>query len=303
VLYRCAAEGTYLITGGLGGLGLRTARWLVERGARRIILLGRSALPPRSEWHRSSEGSAHGAGIHAVRELERQGATVVVAQADIADEARMARLFQRWRDELPPIRGVFHLAGLVRPRHLKDLSSRDLEEAVRAKVQGALLLDGFTRGVALDTFALFSSALSVLGMPGHAAYAAANAFLDAFAAHRRARGLAGTSIRWGPFAEIGLAARAAGQELLFAEAGLASMSAAEAFEALGPALRGLDPCPMIAALDVAAVRERGGRRATLLESADVVPPGPAENGSPPADDGGDKTDENGAQTEQDRALW
>ncbi|MDI4664966.1 type I polyketide synthase [Xanthobacter autotrophicus] len=201
-------DASYLVTGGLTGLGLETARFLVARGARHLILIARTPLPPRAEWARLGTDSEAGQRVAAVRALEALGASVRVEAFDVADETRLAAFLAAHRDEArPPIRGVVHAAGVIRDALLLRMSADDIAAVMRPKVAGALALHRQTGDLPLDHFVLFSSASSVLGQMGQAGYGAANAFEDALAFHRRAAGLPATAINWGPWAEIGLFAR------------------------------------------------------------------------------------------------
>ncbi|MFG1285487.1 type I polyketide synthase [Xanthobacter versatilis] len=201
-------DASYLVTGGLTGLGLETARFLVARGARRLILISRTALPPRADWAALPSESEAGQRVAAVRGLEQLGASVRVEAFDVADEARLAAFLAAYRAEAhPPIRGVVHAAGVIQDALLLRMTGEDIAAVMRPKVAGALALHRQTADLPLDHFVLFSSASSVLGQVGQAGYGAANAFEDALAAHRRAAGLPATAINWGPWADIGLFAR------------------------------------------------------------------------------------------------
>ncbi|MFG1241400.1 type I polyketide synthase [Xanthobacter sp. V7C-4] len=201
-------DASYLVTGGLTGLGLETARFLVARGARRLILIGRTVLPPRADWAALPGESEAGRRVAAVRGLEQLGASVRVEAFDVADEARLAAFLAAYRAEAhPPIRGVVHAAGVIQDALLLRMTGEDIAAVMRPKVGGALALHRQTADLPLDHFVLFSSASSVLGQMGQAGYGAANAFEDALAAHRRAAGLPATAINWGPWADIGLFAR------------------------------------------------------------------------------------------------
>ena len=201
----CRADASYLVTGGLGAIGLHVARALVERGARRLILLGRNALPPRSEWTAVLPPRT-AAQVATVRELEAAGVAVHLASVDVGDEAQLAGFLDGYRREgWPPIRGVVHLAGVLHDRTLAKLEPAFVAEVCRAKAAGAWLLDRHLREP-LDFFVMFSSMAAVLGSAGQASYAAANASLGALAHDRRRHGLPGVALDWGPWAELGLAA-------------------------------------------------------------------------------------------------
>jgi len=204
----CRSDGSYLITGGLGVLGLLLARRLAERGARRILLIGRRALPPRIEWGSVPPESTAAAQIRAIRGIEALGASVHVFAADLSNERQIAELLERYEAECwPPIRGVIHAAGLVEGRTVLELDRASLESVLAAKVSGAWNLHRLFRDKPLDFFVLFSSASALLGPPGQGNYAAANAFLDALAIHRRSIGLPAISIDWGAWSEVGAAAK------------------------------------------------------------------------------------------------
>jgi acyl transferase domain-containing protein/acyl carrier protein len=202
-------RGVYLITGGLGALGLEIARHLARAAAARLVLVGRSPLPERAGW--SGWLAAHGAGdpvgrrIAAVGELEALGAEVMVAAADVADAGALAALRGEIFARFGALHGILHAAG--RPGGgILQLRTRQAAEAVLApKVRGALALEAVFGDLPLDLFVLFSSLTAVLAQPGQADYAAANAFLDAFAEARRARGAAALAIGWDAWKEAGMA--------------------------------------------------------------------------------------------------
>ena len=191
---RIRPDGAYLITGGMGGLGLRTARWLVEQGARHLVLLGRR--PPMAD------------ALEAIGELEAEGARVLVELCDVARRDDVARVLERVAAELPPLRGVVHAAGVLDDGVLIQQQWKRFAAVLRPKAMGAANLDALTAALDLDLFVLFSSGASMLGSAGQSNHAAANAFLDALAHDRRARGASAISINWGPWREIGAAANA-----------------------------------------------------------------------------------------------
>ncbi|HEX7843179.1 MAG TPA: SDR family NAD(P)-dependent oxidoreductase [Kofleriaceae bacterium] len=205
--FTCRADSAYLVTGGAGALGLLVARSLVEHGARRIILMSRTALPSRASWAQLPPDSRVGVQISSIRRLESLGATIELAAVDVGNPVELAAFFDRYRSEAwPPIRGVVHAAGVLGDRTLVKLEPALLADVFRAKVNGAWLLDRAFADQPLDFFVLFSSIAAVLGSAGQANYAAANAFLDALAHDRRQRGLPALSINWGPWADTGVAA-------------------------------------------------------------------------------------------------
>lgn len=210
---RLRADASYLITGGLGGLGLALSEWMVARGARHLVLAARSA---------PSEAARE-----VIARMEKLGASVHVEAVDVARVADVEGLFARIRADLPPLRGVVHAAGVLRDRTVSDLSVAEMREVAASKVQGAWNLHVATLDLALDLFVLYASAASLMGSPGQANYAAANAFLDALAGERRARGLPALAVDWGPFSETGLAAARVDRGERLGAIGLRSITPAE----------------------------------------------------------------------------
>lgn len=232
---RWQPDGSYLISGGLGDLGLLVARWMVEEGARRLILLGRTKLPPRSSWSSVEAGSRLANQIAAIRELEALGASVHLASVDVADEEQLSGFLDEFRREgWPAIRGVVHTAGVLQDGLLVQLDAVQLNTVLRPKMIGGWQLHRLLEDAPLDFFVLFSSAGSLLGQPGQGNYAAANAFLDALAHHRKAQGRPAMSINWGAWADLGFADTPGGKRLAarLALLGIRSMAAEQALEVL-----------------------------------------------------------------------
>ncbi|HEX4038891.1 MAG TPA: SDR family NAD(P)-dependent oxidoreductase, partial [Acidobacteriaceae bacterium] len=217
---RCMADvvpdGTYLVTGGFGGIGAQLLRWLVRRGARNVVLAGRHA--PQT------------AAREAIAWAEAQGARVEARQADITDAAQVSELLGEIATRMPRLRGVLHTAGVIDDGVLSELTWERFARVLAPKATGAWLLHNGTASMPLDFFVMFSSVASVLGAAGQANYAAANAFEDALAHERRKRGLPATSINWGAWAE-GMAARD-GFESRRRRLGLEAMSVDEGLRVL-----------------------------------------------------------------------
>jgi acyl carrier protein len=190
-LPRLKPDGAYLVTGGLGALGLQVARLLADNGAGQLVLVGR-------------RGASEQAG-EALDFLRKRGARVVVAQADSADEAAVRGILDQIAASGFTLKGVIHAAGVLIPRSLDDLDPGCLHDVLAPKVDGAWVLHRLTQHRALDFFVCFSSVSSVLGTPFQAHYTAANAFLDGLAEYRRGLGLPAVSINWGPWQGDGLA--------------------------------------------------------------------------------------------------
>ncbi|OZM74231.1 beta-ketoacyl synthase [Amycolatopsis antarctica] len=213
-------RGTVLVTGGTGELGAETARWLAAAGTTRLVLTSRRGqdAPGASEL---------------LAELVALGAAVEVVACDVADRSALAAVL----DGIPEteLTGVVHTAGTSEVRPLAETTPGDLAEAMAAKAVGAANLDALLGDRDLDLFVLFGSIAGVLGSGAQAGYCAANAYLDALAERRRARGLAATSVAWGPWAESGLAARGDVADQ-FTRRGLVALPAAPALAALRDAV-------------------------------------------------------------------
>jgi amino acid adenylation domain-containing protein len=197
------SDATYLITGGLGGLGLAVADWLVTQGARTLALVGRSSPDEIAR--------------QVISRMEQAGARVWVQQVDVADGAAMEALFAELRRDWPPLAGVIHAAGVLDDAALRDQDWAHFERVMAAKIDGAWHLHRLTltpspspqgRGEGkLDFFVLFASMAGILGSAGQANHAAASAWLDALAHARRAQGQPAISLDWGVWRDIGAAAR------------------------------------------------------------------------------------------------
>ncbi|MEH2308329.1 SDR family NAD(P)-dependent oxidoreductase [Nostoc sp.] len=189
------SKGTYLITGGLGGLGLTVANWLVERGVQHLVLVGRRSPSDKAK--------------SAIASWENAGVQVTVAQADITQLEQLRAVIDNIDPQFP-LRGVIHAAGILDDGILLQQTWERFTRVMAPKVQGAWNLHILTQDKPLELFVLFSSVASVLGTAGQANYAAANAFVDGLADYRRSQGLAGLSINWGAWAEVGMAATSTG---------------------------------------------------------------------------------------------
>jgi aryl carrier-like protein len=173
---------------------------MVAQGARRLILMGRTPLPPRSTWHQLEADHPQSSLIRAIRELETLGATIHLAAVDVADEEQLSNFLAEYEHEgWPPIRGVIHTAGVVQDELLLRMKTEVFQRVLRPKLRGGWLLHDLLKDHPLDFFILFSSTGSVIASLGQGNYAAANAFLDGLAYHRRSLGLPALSIGWGPW--------------------------------------------------------------------------------------------------------
>ncbi|WP_437718137.1 SDR family NAD(P)-dependent oxidoreductase [Sorangium sp. So ce448] len=243
-------DATALITGGLGGLGLLVARWLIEKhGIAHLVLVGRKTPSP--------------AQLAKVEELRALGARVTVAQADVADRAQVEALMSSLGRE--SLRGVIHAAGVLEDGILMQQNGRRFAQVFTPKAQGAWNLHEATRGLSLDFFVLFSSAAAMLGSAGQSNYAAANSFLDGLAHHRRTQGLCGLSLNWGAWLGAGMAA-SLGQpdRVRLARLGVGSHTPAEGLALLEDAWLRSDPQLGLFKLDLPASAQAA--------AADEVPP-------------------------------
>lgn len=189
------ADATYVVTGGLSGFGLRTAWWLVRHGARHLALLSRrgaAATPEAAEM---------------LQQFAAAGVSVIAPACDVTDAAAVRATLASIEAQMPPLRGIVHAAMVIEDALLRDLEPGQLHRVLAPKIRGAWELHEATRGVALDFFVLYSSATTLFGNPGQAAYVAANMALEALATERRALGLPATCIGWGPIGDAGYLAR------------------------------------------------------------------------------------------------
>ena len=186
-------DATYLVTGGLAGLGLRVARWMADRGARNLVLVGRS--------------EPDAAAREAVAALQRDGVDVEMARADVSRQDEVAAVLDGIRRQRPPLRGVMHAAGTLDDGTIVQQDWSRFARVMAAKVSGSWILHALTEECPLDFFVFFSSAVSLFGRSGQSSHAAANAFEDALAHHRRRHGLPAVSVNWGAWGGTGSVTR------------------------------------------------------------------------------------------------
>lgn len=197
----------YLITGGLGFLGLTFAKWLVGKGAKQIVLMGRTKLPSRNEWNKVTDKGMQGK-IQAIVSLEKLGAEVHVITIDVSNEGEMVSFFANYQNYgIREIKGIIHAAGTVYNQSIEEITKENILEMMKPKVIGSIHLHHNFKDKELDFFVLFSSITSLIAPPRLSIYAAANAFLDALAYERQREGLTAVSINWGPWSEAGMAAQ------------------------------------------------------------------------------------------------
>lgn len=226
-------DGSYLITGGVGGIGCETARWLGRNGARHVILIGRTPLPDRESWDQARPGTLLSRRIERIRSLEHTGLEVEYLSNDAGDKKVYEELHLRIsQGRIPEVRGIVHAAGVMQYEALLGQSAARMFEVMQAKVIGGWLLHKEFLNQALDFFILFSSASSLLDSPFMGAYSAANTFLDALARYRRLIGLPALSVSWGTWSQTGMAVDLAQAESRSALKGVGTISNREGIEAL-----------------------------------------------------------------------
>ncbi|MEA5529504.1 type I polyketide synthase [Dolichospermum sp. UHCC 0684] len=190
--YKLNPDATYLITGGLGDLGLEVAQWMIDQGATSLVLISRRGRDLTDER---------------MDKIDQSSAKVLVAQADVSNYEELEKIFLQIGDSLPPLKGIIHAAGVLKDGVLIQQQWQRFTQVMMPKIGGAWNLHLLTQKISLDFFILFSSAASLVGSAGQSNYAAGNAFLDTLAHYRRSQGLPGLSINWGPWADVGMAAR------------------------------------------------------------------------------------------------
>ncbi|MGW1848924.1 SDR family NAD(P)-dependent oxidoreductase, partial [Streptomyces sp. NPDC001966] len=224
-------RGTVLITGGTGGLGARVARWAATNGAQHLVLTSR-------------RGPDTPGTTKLVAEIQELGAGATVVACDATDLTALTTLARSLETDGTPVRTVVHAAGVGQLTSLAEIGSAELVDVLHAKVAGAANLDAVFADADLDAFVLFSSIAAVWGSGGQAGYAAANAYLDALAQERRARGQVATSIAWGPWGGGGLVDIE--EEEMLRRRGLPVMEPDSALAALAQALTGDETCLAVA---------------------------------------------------------
>lgn len=212
---RLRPGGTYLITGGLGGIGLTLARHLSNAYGARLALVGKTPLPPRECWAghlaEHSPGDVTSRRIREIKSLEAKGAEVMIQTADTADFRAMRRAVAAVRSRFGQIHGVFHTAGVLDDGPVQLKSKTDAAKVLAPKLQGTFALDAALAGHQPHFIMLFSSISAIAGIAGQVDYAAANAFLDAFAKAKRESGsTAVISVGWSQWREVGMAAALTG---------------------------------------------------------------------------------------------
>ena len=241
--FRLRHDGVTVVTGGLTGFGLETARWIARQGGRRLALLSR-------------RGPATPDTDKILAEFAAQGVVARAFACDVAEPAELQATLKKIRRTMGPIRGVVHAAMVLDDALLQDLDAARFATVIRAKLAGALALDRLTRRDPIELFVLFSSVTTVIGTPGQASYVAANRTLEALAERRHAAGLPALAVQWGPIGDAGYLLRETRvSEMLAAMLGSSHLRASQALEAL-PALLASGR-PVVGLADVAWSDLRG----------------------------------------------
>ena len=220
---RFDSAATYLVTGGFGGFGQKTAEWLIQNGARHLVLTGRTGADTQERQD-------------FVRKLEARGCSVKAAACDTADFTELAKLFGTMAKSMPALKGVFHSGALIIDQPIAEIDFGTLGKVMQSKATGAWNLHLLTREMNLDHFVLYSSIANLVGNSRQAAYSAANGFLNGLAAMRRSQNLPGTSVNWGAISDVGVVAQDEKLEQFLRYTGLRGISSSEGLEVLGHGL-------------------------------------------------------------------
>ncbi len=191
---KLSPDASYLVTGGLGGFGLKTAQWLVSHGAEHLILISRS-------------GPVSDEAKQALAEFHAKGITVMAEACDVSDRNALSALLTNAKQQMPSIKGLVHAAAVIEDSLAANLSAEQIDRVLTPKIAGAKWLDELTDDLDLEFFVLYSSATTLLGNPGQSSYVAANHWLEALTANRRKRGKVATCPRWGAIDDVGFLAR------------------------------------------------------------------------------------------------
>ncbi|MEZ0095323.1 beta-ketoacyl synthase N-terminal-like domain-containing protein [Streptacidiphilus sp. EB129] len=275
--------GSYLVTGGLGSLGLVVGEWLARNGAGTVVLAGRSGLPERSGWEDRTLDPGVRARIAGVRRIEAHGAEVRVAALDTADEIALTGLVTELERAGRPLRGVVHAAGLSEPQFLREADPATYDQAMHAKAAGTWALHRATLDQNLDLFVSFSSIASVWGSQHLAGYSAANAYLDSIGQYRQLLGLPATTVAWGPW---GVKSGLADDSVMafLRSIGLYQLNPDQALELLGDAIASGVPNRTVCAADWPMFRDlmEARRERPILREIRVRPAAREDQQSGPA---------------------
>jgi SAM-dependent methyltransferase/acyl carrier protein/NAD(P)-dependent dehydrogenase (short-subunit alcohol dehydrogenase family) len=269
---RIRSDASYLITGGLGALGLKVARRLAELGAKHLYLLGRTGLPDRDHWAAVQSGSRESRRIEAIKAVETLGAEVRWIVGDVANEADMRDALGRFGRTEPALSGVIHAAAHFDSTSVQQLTPAVLSAVVAPKAIGAILLDKLTSTQPLDFLVLFSSTTALLGARGLAHYAAANQFLDVLANVRRWAGKPVLSVNWGLWDDLSAATEESREYTL--QSGLMPMDSARVLDTFVRLLGSQEPQIAIASANWELLRSRYETRRARPLFEEIIAPRP-----------------------------
>ncbi|WP_187193648.1 MULTISPECIES: type I polyketide synthase [unclassified Methylobacterium] len=239
--FTVSETGVHLVTGGLGGFGLEAARWLVDKGARHLVLAGRKGAT-------TDEAKA------IVAELAGRGVKVEAKAVDITSRSAVDRLIVEIEQGGKTLAGVLHAAAVLQDGLIANIDAAALDAVIGPKVVGAQHLDAATRDRSLDYFVMFSSATTFIGNPGQGSYVAANGFMEGLARQRRRRGLPALAVAWGAIGDVGMLARnKAVMEGLAGRVGVTPMEARRCLELMADALESQGTSPDEAVIAIAAM--------------------------------------------------
>jgi myxalamid-type polyketide synthase MxaE and MxaD len=273
-------DGSYLITGGLGGLGLQIAGWMAALGAGHIVLLSRRDFPERSLWGQLPLENTHYETVQNILAAEGRGARITVAKGDVADEKAMQSLLKHLGKEAPPLRGIIHAAVDMTSRSISDLDLELFQKMCRAKALGGWVLHQLTLDLELDFFVLFSSTTALWGASGLGHYTAANQEIDLLAHWRREHNLPALSVHWGTWQEMRVASEADKEK--FEQAGLHAMAVTQALTALEHLIVADRTSAVVASVDWSALRAVYEARRARPLFAETGPPARTKNGMAPS---------------------
>ncbi len=254
------SDASYLIAGGLGGIGGKIAEWLSVRGAKHIVLFSRNLPKEKTR--------------ELIKKIESQGTHLEVLSLDITRTASVEFLMQKFGQEWPELKGIFHLSGVLDDGSLLNQNATRFENVLAPKIEGAWNLHTFSLNKKLDFFVLFSSIASIFGSPGQSNYAAANAFLDTLAQTRSQKGLPALSISWGPWSEVGMAVNIIEQQR---QKGFLPLTPEEGIHALEMALGKKSPHILIAKIDWKTVALKQAKLTSLFKELLPLSQKPAES--------------------------
>jgi phthiocerol/phenolphthiocerol synthesis type-I polyketide synthase C len=237
------------VTGGATGFGLATVRWLADRGARHLVVVGR-------------RGAATTEIKELITDFARRGITMLVEPCDVADTKAVDALFAKIRMTMPRLSGVIHSAMVLDDAIIANLDADRLNRVLEPKVRGAINLDRATRDLDLDYFVLYSSITTLIGNPGQSSYVAANAFMEGLARRRRQEGLPALAVGWGPIADVGVVARTEKLQTNLQKLSTRGMTAREALDLMARALG--ENRTMVEDAVITIAPQEGALRADLL---------------------------------------